>query len=183
MQIFGSTRLTQASAVSLLLSGVCVVVLDISALSLLLSSVCVVVVVFCGSSVCVVFMVSFGVTIVSTDVFVSVKVIFGKLDFVLVSISFLADSTSLASRTGVVVNVSCASCCGNFVKSGFPFFPFVGGRFCHLGSEGHSSRSDEPCQFWVDSFRLLVSFVLISSGMNPPLKPLVSLRIIFELIL
>ena len=115
------------------------------------------------------------------DVFVSVKVIFGKLYFLLVS-SFLADSTSLASRTGVVVDVSC-SCCGDFVKSGFPFFSFVGGRLCHLRSERLSSRSDEPCQFWVDSFRPLGSVDLSFGGMNPPLKPLVSLRLIFELLL
>ena len=64
-------------------------------MSLLLSGVCVAVVVFCGSSVCVVvavlfvfvcvcvvFMIYFGsgLTVVLPDVFVSVKVIFGKLD-------------------------------------------------------------------------------------------------------
>ena len=60
-------------------------------------------------------------TILFPDVFVSVKVILGKLDFLLVS-SFSADSTSLASRTCVVVDVSC-SCCDDFVTSEFPFFP------------------------------------------------------------
>ena len=91
------------------------------------SSVCVVVaILFVFVCVCVVFMMSFGLvlTVVYPDVFVSVKVIFGKLDFLLVS-SFLADSPSLASRTCVVVDVSC-SCCGDFIKSGFSFFPFLG---------------------------------------------------------
>ena len=177
--MFGSTQMTQISAVSLLLSSVCVAVVVFCG-----SSVCVVVaVLFVFVCVCVVFMMSFGsgLTVVFPDVFVSVKVIFGKLDFLLVS-SFLADSTSLASRTGVVVDVSC-SCCGDFVRSGFPFFPFVGGRLCHLGSERLSSRSDEPCQFWFDYFLPLGSLDLSSGGMNPPLKPLVSLRLIFELLL
>ena len=127
-------------------------------------------------------MVSFCLAVGFPDVFVSVKVIFGKLDFVLVSIFFLVNRTSLASRTGVLV-VSCASYCGDFVKPGFPFSPLVRGRLYHLGSERLSSRSDEPCQFWVDYFRLLDSFVLSSGGMNPPFKTLVSLRLIFELLL
>ena len=93
MQIFGSTRLTQISAVSSLLSDV----------------VFIAVVVLCGSvcAVCVVFVISFcvGLAVVFPDEIVSVKMIFGKVDFVVVSVFFLADSTSLASRTGVVVDV------------------------------------------------------------------------------
>ena len=147
-QIFSSTRLTQISAVFLLLSGFCVAVVVFCC-----SSVCVVVAaLFVFLCVCVVFIMSFGsdLTVVFPDVFVSLKVIFGKLYFLLVS-SFLADRTSLASRTGVVVDLS-YSWCGDFVKSGFLFVPFVGGRLCHLGSERLSSRSNEPWQLWVDSF-------------------------------
>ena len=170
MQMFGSKRLTQISAVSLLLSDVCEAVI-----------------VLCGSvCVCVVFVMSLcvGLAVVFRDVLVSVKMIFGKFDFVVVSVFFLADSTSLASRTDVVEDVSCTSCCGNFVNSDFPFFPFVGGCLCHLGSKRLSSQSNEPCQFCVDSFWLLDSFVLSSGGMNPPLKPLVSvLRLIFDFLL
>ena len=88
MQIFGSTRLTQISAVSLLLSDVCVAA-----------------VVFSGSvCVCVVFVVSLcvGLAVVTPEVLVSVKMIFGKIDFLVISIFFLANRTSLASRTDVV---------------------------------------------------------------------------------
>ena len=134
MQIFGSTRLTQVSDVSLLLSGVCVAVV-----SLLLSGACVAVVIFYGSvCVCVVFVVSFCMSLlgVFSDVLVSVTMIFGKADFVFVSILFLTDSTSLASRTGVVVDVSCTCCCGDLVNSGFPFFPFVGVGYAIWGQKG-----------------------------------------------
>ena len=122
MQIFGSTRLTQVSDVSLLLSGAFVAV-----------------VIFYGSvCVCVVFVVSFCMSLlgVFSDVLVSVTMIFGKVDFVFVSILFLTDSTSLASRTGVVVDVSCTCCCGDLVNSGFPFFPFVGVGYAIWGQKG-----------------------------------------------
>ena len=93
MQIFGSTRLPQISAVTSLLSDV----------------VCVAVVVLCCSvcAVCVVFVISVcvGLAVVFADVIVSVRMIFGKVDFgIVISVFFLAASTSLTSRTGVVVD-------------------------------------------------------------------------------
>ena len=93
LQIFGSTRLTQISSVSSLLSDVVCVALVVVCVS------------FCAA--CVVFVISFclGLATVFPDVLVSVNMIFGKIDFVVVSICFLADSTSLASRTGVVEEI------------------------------------------------------------------------------
>ena len=143
MQIFGSTRLTQISAVSLLLSGVCAVVVVFCG-----SSVCVVVVVLSGSfCVCVVIVVSFcvGLTVVFPDVFVSVKMISENLTLYWSLSFFLADITSLAFSTDVVEDVLCTSCCGNFVNSDFPFFSSVVSRLCRQ-KEKLSSRSDEPCQ-------------------------------------
>ena len=120
MQIFGSTRLTQISAVSSLLSDV----------------VCVAVVVFCGSVcvTCVAFVVSIclGLTVVGPDVLVSVKMILEKVNFFVVSVFFFADSISLAARAVVVVDSIIVSCGNEFVMSVFPFFPFVGGVTCAI---------------------------------------------------
>ena len=103
----------------------------------------------------------------------------GKFDFLLVSV-FLVDSISLASRTGVHVCLMC-SCCGDFCDSGHLFFPLVGGLLFHLGSARLSSLSDEPCQFSREAIRPLASEDFSSVGMNPPLNPLQSLRLIAAL--
>ena len=100
-QIFGSTRLTQISVTVFMgFSGVCVEIIMFCGSGI---NVCVVaaIVVTCVWVV-VVFLLQPAVirSVLFSDVFA--KGIFGKFDFLPVSI-FLVDSISLASRTGVSV--------------------------------------------------------------------------------
>ena len=97
----------------------------------------------------------------------SLKTIFGKLDFFRVSYAFCM--SSLASCTCVTLSVwDCF-----FEQS---IFPFAGGFLCHCGSERLSSLSDDPCHRSVDSVfcfsGLFSGCVLLSSeGKKPPLNP------------
>ena len=149
MQKFGSTRLTQILSVS----------------SLMIAVVCVAVVVLCGSVcsvfvICIAFLFSicFSLIVLVPDVFVSAKMIFGKVGFLIGSDFFLADSISLPSRAAVLCNSSCAY--GNYFIFSVFFFLFVGGSLVPSWvQKALSSRSDEPCQVCFDSFRL-ISFQL-----------------------
>ena len=91
MQMSGSARLTQISSVSFFLSdAVCVAIVVVHV------SVWAARVVFKMISFCLVVMIVFPVVVVFSNI------IFGKFDFVRVSSFFFADSSSLASWTGVV---------------------------------------------------------------------------------
>ena len=95
------------------------------------------------------------------DVFVVVKVIFGKFDFLLMSI-FLAESTSLATRTGVAVCLVC-SCCGVFVLQGILSFPLWEVFYAIWGPKGFLLYLMGPASF------PLIRFVLLSMMIEAPL--------------
>ena len=90
------------------------------------------------------------------DVFVVVKVIFGKFDFLLMSI-FLAESTSLASRTGVALAVVI------FVLQGILSFPLWEVFYAIWGPKGFLLYLMGPSSF------PLIRFVLLSMMIEAPL--------------